>query len=211
MSERQKAKSDARAARRARDAEAGINLDGSPPLSSSGDDKSDSATNEPPKAPPNFSLAGLGGLTGKPEEPEPWAEPLKWDPAAGLPLPVGTVLFGNPDVFCDPNCPKPLLEQMLLSSPLPLKDLGPVQCANVMPVVLVVEEAAAASATAGAAASSSQDSSGNNKGGFFGTGIGASSSAPAGSAASTEGGAKGLMLNRRTGYLMADLKMDVAG
>ena len=125
---------------------------------------------------------------------------MEWDPSAGVPLPVGTVLFGNPEVFCDPNCPKALLEQMLLSSPLPLKDLGPMQCANVMPVVIVVEEAAKG-ATATAAANT-------NKGGFFGTGIGASATD---ASASTEGGAKGLMLNRRTGYLMADLKMDVAG
>lgn len=181
----------ARAARRARDAEAGLDMDGLPLAGG----KAAAAASTPAPA-PNFSLAGLGGLPGQPAEPEPWATPLAWAPSDG-PLPVGTVLLGNPEVFCSADCPAPLLEMMLLSAPLPLAELGAMQCASIMPVVIVVD--------AGDAAATSSDAAAKGKGGFFGTGFGA------GPEPSTAGGPKGLMLNRRTGYLMADLKMDVAG
>jgi hypothetical protein len=59
----------------------------------------------------------------------------------------GTVLLGNPAVFCDPKCPPSILKRCGLAQHIPVSDMDPDRCADVLPVVLLVEGTASGAGT----------------------------------------------------------------
>ena len=63
----------------------------------------ETAEESPPSTSNSFSLAGLPGSPVK-AEPKLWARPLEL--TEGATIPVGTLLIGNPEVFCSESCRK---------------------------------------------------------------------------------------------------------
>ena len=88
------------------------------------------------------AIEAEGGVVGADGEPKPWGSVVE-----ARNVGPGTVLLGNPAVFCDPKCPKQILKRCGLAQHIPAEEMDADRCADVLPAVLLVEGTAGGAGT----------------------------------------------------------------